>query len=192
MEAALKWGLILALAGISTVTCKLITSDDGSANTIASAKFESGEISGWNADENLFPKGFVRFTTSDMVSLVNGGAAEYVAKGMSEGFRQDLKKGEQTYQSWVMDFGTKANAEDMYNTKVQQYSSDKETAGSYPETKSFVKSSMYGYDGYAIFGKYLVVIWLDGFGANKSEAKNMAVEFLETIEQKITELKLLS
>ena len=91
-----------------------------------------------------------------------------------------------------MDFGTVANAEDMYSSKLQQFASDKEAAGSYPETEAFVKPSLYGYDGYAIFGKYMVVVWLDGFGANKSEAKNKTIEFLQTIEQKINELGLLS
>jgi hypothetical protein len=37
----------------------------------------------------------------------------------------------------------------------------------------------------------MVVIWLDGYGSNKSEAKKNAVEFLETIEQKLKNLKLL-
>lgn len=191
MNTLLKWGTLLVSTGLIMVACRVTSDDGGSANTISSAKFENGEISGWNWDEATYPKGFVTFDATDMVTLVNGGAAEYADKGLSEGFCQELIKGEQTYRSWVMDFGTEANAKELYNTKSQQYASVKEAAGSYPETKAFVKSTQYGYDGFAIFGKYIVLLWLDGFGTSKSEAKERTVEFLQTIEQKIKELGLL-
>lgn len=190
MNRVIKWGVAVVLAGLTLVVCKVTSSEEGSADTIYSAKFESGEVSGWNSDETYFTDGYVKFTASDMVGLVNGGAEEYIAKGMSEGFRQDMAKGDQTYQSWILDFGTAENALDMYNTKVQQFASTKETAGNYPETKAFVTPSAYGYDGYAVFGKFMVVLWLDGFGANKGEAKDKTVDFMETIESKIAELNL--
>lgn len=189
MKTAFKWGTVLVLAGLTLVTCKVVNNDEGSANTINSAKFENGEISGWN---EITPKGLIPFTASDMVVQVNGGAQEYINKGLSLGFQQEMVNGEQSYRSWIMDFGTEANAQNMYNSKVDYFTSDKEVAGSYPETKAFVRPSQTGYDGYAIFGRYMVSIWLDGFGANKSEGKNKTLEFLQTIEQKIKELGLLS
>jgi hypothetical protein len=116
----------------------------GECQHVHSAKFEDGEFSGWNADDSKFPNGFVKFNSSDMVNLVNGGAADYVAKGMSEGFQQDMAKGDLTYRSWVMDFGTEANAKEMYNSQIQQLASVKEAAGSYPETVAFWNKSYMG------------------------------------------------
>ncbi len=191
MKTILKWGTLLVSTGLIMLSCRVTSDEGGRASTLESAKFENGEISGWNCDEATYPKGFVKFSAANMVQLVNGGAAEYADKGLTEGFCQEMIKGEQTYRSWVMDFGTEANAKELYNTKLQQYASVKEAAGSYQETKAFVKSSQYGYDGFAVFGKYIVLLWLDGFGTNKSEAKERTVEFLQTIEQKIKELGLL-
>ena len=167
----MKLAVALISAGLVIVACRVTSSEEGSANTVHSAKFEDGEFSGWNADDSKFPNGFVKFNSSDMVNLVNGGAADYVAKGMSEGFQQDMAKGDLTYRSWVMDFGTEANAKEMYNSQIQQLASVKEAAGSYPETVAFLEQKLYGYDGYAVFGKYMVVIWLDGYGSNKSRLK---------------------
>jgi hypothetical protein len=78
----------------------------------------------------------------------------------------------------------------MYNTKIQQFASEKETATPYSENKAFVRPTLSGYEGYAVFGKFMIWITLDGYGANKSEGKSKTIEFLQTIEQKIKELKL--
>jgi len=191
MKNALKLAVALVSAGLIVVACRVTSSEEGGANTIYSTKFENGEMSGWNADDTKYPDGFVKFSSSDMIDLVNGEAANYVAKGMSEGFQQEMAKGEQTYRAWIMDFGTEANAKEIYNSKIQQYASDKEKTDSYPETSAFLKPDLYGYSGYAIFGRYMVVIWLDGYGTNKSEAKNNANDFLKTIEQKLKNSNLL-
>ncbi|HEX2957059.1 MAG TPA: hypothetical protein VHO70_09500 [Chitinispirillaceae bacterium] len=193
MKAVLNWGTVLVYAGIIMVACRVTSDDDGGTATLSLAKFENGEISGWNANPEANPKaknGIAAFNASDMLDMVNGGAPAYTAKGMLEGFEQNMIKGEQLYKSWVMDFGTEAHAKEMYDSKVQEFSNEDST-GSYPIAKAFVRSSDYGYDGYAIFGRYMVVLWLDGFGANLSEAKNKTIEFLQTIEMKLKELKLI-
>lgn len=194
MKTVLKLGTILALTALVMIACKVVNNENNSANTLTSAKFESGEISGWVYDESENPQGFVKYTASDMVVQVNGGANEYIEKGMSEGFRQMLKKGDvQTYRSWVMDFGTEANARAMYKSMYDKWVSDREPASSYNmENQAFVRPTQTGYDGYAVFGKHMVWIQLDGYGTNLSEGKSKTIEFLQTIEQKFKELGLVS
>ncbi|HEX2957051.1 MAG TPA: hypothetical protein VHO70_09460 [Chitinispirillaceae bacterium] len=195
MKAILNWGTVLVSAGLIMVACRVTSDDDGGTAKLSSAKFEDGEISGWNTDEEANTKathGIAEFGASNMIAMINGGAGEYANKGLSEGFAQYMKKGvEQTYVSWIMDFGTEANAKLMYDDRIQQFASEKEVTTSFPETKSFLRQILYGYDGYAIFGKYMVWVSLDGFGANKGQAKNEVVAFLLTIEQKLKDLKLL-
>ena len=145
-------------------------------------KFENGEVSGWTEAEE---QGYVEFTASDMYSLINGGAQEFIDKGMVKGFQQQMEKGDHMYRSYLMDFGTAENADAMFEAKAQDYASTIEVAGSYPDTTAFVQPNAYGYSGYAHFGRYMVVLMFDGYGNEKSQAKTDAVGFLQTIETKI-------
>lgn len=183
MNAVLKFGIGLVVSGLAFVFCNT----QEASYTMYDLRFEDGELSGWNEVDD---KGYLKFTSSDMYKTVNGGAKEYEVKGLSEGFYQNMANGEKTYESYVMDFGSADNAKEMYDTKLKALSASKEDASGFSEDEAFIEPSLYGYNGYAIFGNLMVVIWLDNYGANKSEAKNNIVEFLKTIEKKISDLDL--
>ena len=99
------------------------------------------------------------------------------------------KNTERVYKGWVMDFGTEDKAVEMYNILLTKKASSKEAAGSYAESVAFLAQENYGYMGNAHFGKYVLWMQFDGYGANKSEAKNNLLGFLTTIEDKIAGMK---
>lgn len=151
---------------------------------LSGLRIMEGEISGWseNADQ-----GYIEFTSQNMYELLNGGAQEYVAKGMSKGFYQNKINGDKTFTYWLMDFRTIDNAEEMYSDRLQANSASKETAGDFSDDEAFITPSMYGYNGYAVFEHLMVVIWLDGYDANRNEAKNDIVNFLKVIKMKVAD-----
>lgn len=187
-----KWIKIIALTAsvaiLGSIACKVVD-DDGDANTMAQLKIENGEVTGWNTVAGN--SGFIEFIPSTMDAKVNGGASEYINKGLVEGFEQNMQKDgtERTYRSWIIDFGTAEKAAVMFNEKVNKYQSTKEAAGSYAATTAFIVPTDYGYDAYANFTHYYVWMSFDSYGTNKSEAKNNALGFLAMTQGKIETMK---
>lgn len=169
------------------VFCKIVENQD-STNTIGVLRIENEEITGWNESES---DGYIPFNSSNMVDLVNGGAPAYVAKGLVEGFEQNMakKNTERTYRGWVMDYGTPENAVAMYTEKLTENSSAKEVTSTFAESAVFLIPGTYGYEGYANFEKYVIWMNFDNYGANKSEAKNNLLGFIGVVKGKINSMK---
>ena len=180
MRSVVRFGSGLVILGLILVFC----SDE--TYTIYDLRFEDGAISGWIENTE---KGYVKFTSTDMFGLVNGGAKLFIDKGMNEGFAQYMHKDEKLFESWIMDFGTADKAKVMYDDRLNFYENE-EDAGSYSQDMAFVRPDGYGYTGFAIFGNLMIYITLSEYGTNKSEAKNNMIEFFQTYDKKIQELGL--
>ena len=168
------------LSEIDSITFEF---DEQPGSEIGKLRLTNGVVAGWS-ENTEYP--YTTFTASNLFNLINGGAQEFVDRGMKEGFRQGMTNGpDKTFTSLVMDFGTAENALNMYTLKLQQFMGTKETAGAFPENQAFVNTSTSGYEAYGVFGNVMVVIWMDGYGTDKSEAKADAVLFLEAYKNKI-------
>ena len=181
--------IVAVCLGVSAILtlCQLTKNEEGGSLPIESARIEDNDVQSWTEEKEL-----IKFNSNNMYDLVNGGAVEYIDNGMIEGFQQKMGKAGTGYYfiEWLMDFGSAENASEMYTKKLNQFQSSKEAAGDFPESVAFLDNGLlYGYDAYAHFGKYFLWLNFDGYGANKSEAKQNAIGFLIVIKSKIDALQ---
>ncbi len=173
----------LALS-FSMIFCELTDPGDGNESVqLEQLKFEDNEVSGWA----LGGRGYIPFNSSNMFGLVNGGADIYINGGLLEGFEQNMDRAGTafTFRMWIMDFGTAEKATEMYNSRKDEFTT-REAAGSLSEDVAFIDASgLYGRDGYAHFGKYVIQIAFSGYSGKLNQAKDDAIGFLEAIKAKL-------
>lgn len=175
----------VCLSVILFMSCKLVEDSGESSQGVNALRLSSGDISPWAEDNS---GGFITFTASNMQKLVNGGAPQYVEKGLVAGFEQRMSNGSKTAKLLILDFGTEANAVSMY-TKTDNENSDKTASGTYPQTVAQLdNSAMSGVTAIAHFGKYYMELAFTNY-SDKSESRTTANSFVEVFEAKIGELK---
>ncbi len=175
--------LSVILSGIWS--CKLVEDSGESSQGVNALRLASGDISSWAEDQS---GGFISFTASNMQQLVNGGAPQYVEKGLVAGFEQRMSNGSKAVKLLILDFGTEANAVAMY-TKKDSENSDKSDVGTYPQSVAQLdNSAMDGVTAIAHFGKYFMELAFTGY-TDKSESRATAKSFVEVFEVNISDLK---
>jgi hypothetical protein len=162
----------------------MVADTDGSSQGVDALRLAATDISPWT---EAAAGGFIAFTASNMTTLVNGGAPQYIDKGLVSGFEQNMANGTKTAKIWVTDFGTASNASAMYAQKDTE-NGNKTKAKNFELTVAELDNSpLDGVVAYAHFGKYYLELTFSI--SDKSEAGTTASNFIEVFNAKIDALK---
>ncbi len=165
--------------------CNRVSVEEEEAQlNVTQLALESNDIQQWVEEEDGYN---VYKTSEELYQLIDGGADEYLNRGLVEGFQQRLTRTETGYSAtiMVMDFGTIEKAANMY-----QYFSSRISpvvkAGNYNSSVAVIDPSpLDGCIGYAHFKQFYIELSLMGYGAEKSEAYNNTARFIEIFQAKI-------
>ena len=185
---SLRNAAIFGLVMISLlVMCKVVgDDDDNGTRTVTALRIAEGDVTQWQ-EEN---QGYRAYTQDNLFDIINGGADQYISRGLIEGFQQILEISGSDFSATflVMDMNSDANAKTMFDFKADAVST-KETAGTFSESAAVIDIGfLSGCTAYAHFGKYYLELSFTGYASNKSEAKNNAVSFLEIFKDKIDKM----
>lgn len=177
---------VVSVALLFGVSCKLVEDEGESSQGVNALRLANSDVSPWTENAS---EGFKAFKASNMFALINGGAQNYIDKGMVAGFQQNMAGGgEKTAKLLVLDFGTEASASAMYSY-TDNANEDKLNAGDYPQTVAQLDNSpSSGVVAIAHFGKYYMELSFTGYN-DKSESRITAASFVEVFEEKISLLK---
>lgn len=154
-----------------------------STTPIDSMIFASAEISPWKADSVAYYQG------TALYNGIDGGAGQYLDQGLIETAIQTLVNNASpsndslNCKAYIMDFGTSANATNMFDT-VMSKAVDKKTFTSFPSTiAGFDDSPLVGIIAYAHFDRFFFQMDLEGY-SDKTKAINDADKFLTILKSK--------
>jgi hypothetical protein len=181
-------GGVYFLVCISFITyrCDRVSTEEVESQvTLTQLLIEENDVQQWTQDAD----GYTTYKTStELYALINGGADEYINRGMLEGFQQLMSRSGTDYAArvMVMNFGTIAKADDIYNFRTSQVSPTVK-AGDYGAATAILDPApLTGCNGYARFRQYYLEFGFTGYGSEKSEAYNNAALFMEMFVAKIT------
>jgi hypothetical protein len=185
---SLRNAAIFGLLAVSLlVVCKIVGDEEASGDrTVASLAIKDGDVTNWK-EEN---QGYRPYTQDNFFDIINGGADEYINRGLIEGFQQILVISGSDYTATflIMDMNSDANAKSMFDFKADA-ASTKEAAGNYSESTAVIDAGfLSGCTAYAHFEKFYLELLFTGYASNLSEAKNNAVSFLEIFKNKIDKM----
>ncbi|MBN1758762.1 MAG: hypothetical protein JW863_10610 [Chitinispirillaceae bacterium] len=124
------------------------------------------QIAGWREDKGSFMK----FGPEKLFELINGGAPEYIDRGMVRGFVQRLSgPGSASVELFTEDFGSHENAGEMVQIKKQ----DRDTLISLPDFDTATVAVIPLIGAFVVYGaidRYYFEITLSGLGSSGSEA----------------------
>ena len=124
------------------------------------------QIAGWQEDKD----GFARFNHEKLFDLINGGAPEYIDRGMLGGFVQRLSgPGNATVELFTEDFGTRENAAEMVKVKTEDGDSIITLPGFDAETVRIVPA-IGACVAYGAIDRFYFEVTLSGAGSGGKEA----------------------
>ncbi len=178
---------------IMFVTCKVvfINDDSGQKNiTVSMLKVINGDISNWKMAQA--PDSFTLWTAANFYDDINGGLEVYTDRGPieiadmhlvgpigSDGVQNVLEK-----RSFIMDYGTEANAIEEFNFMKSQNSADAFSFDEYGKNTAFAVPILGGIIAYAHFKKFYIELKFTGF-SDQPNAVRTAIQFLSFFESKI-------
>lgn len=117
-----------------------------------------GQVSGWNEEK----KAFVKFNGEKLFELIDGGAPQYIDKGLQVGIFQRLANAKgATIELYAEDFGSPSNAQAMYAEKIQNLSGVQPLAG-FDSTRISYSTVIGGYQVYACMDRFYFELTLMG------------------------------
>lgn len=175
---------ILAGVILILISCKLVEDTGGSGKSVYSLKLGSGDISPWVQIDD----GFKEFKPATAFDVINGGADEYVANGLVEGFFQTLSNSDKFAEMKIMDLSSTSNATAMYKIK-NKIIGDKSPSGNYNDSIAAIDNApLSGVVAYAHFDKYYIELDYTGYDS-KTDARTAAANFIQVFDAKIDALK---
>jgi hypothetical protein len=144
--------------------------------------FTNAEISPWKNDTVAY------FQGTALYNGIDGGAGQYLDQGLIETAIQSLNDASPSNDSlnckaYIMDFGTSANAGNMFDT-VMSKAVDKKAFTSFPVSVAGLDDSpLVGIIAYAHFGRFFFQLDLEGY-SDKTKAIDDAEKFLTILKSK--------
>lgn len=177
--------MLRGINGVSLLVCisfilwrcdRVSTVEVESQVTLTQLLIEENDVQQWTQDAD----GYSTYKTADeLYGLINGGAEEYLNRGMIEGFQQNMSRSGTDYAArvMVMDFGTIEKAVDFYNFKTSQISPTVKAGDYTPSIAVLDPAPLTGCYGYARFRQFYLEFGFTGYGSEKNEAYNNAARY---------------
>jgi hypothetical protein len=180
-----SWPITLGLAVIASllIACPSSNSPEP-AVPLASMIFTDAEISPWKQESVAYYQ-----DSAALFNGIDGGAGQYLDKGLIETAKQVLVKGSSlsndslNCEARIMDFGTSANATTMFNTMMSN-AVDKKAFASFPNSVAGLDyQPLTGIGAYAHFGRFFFQLDLQGYN-DKTKVIDDAERFLTILKSK--------
>jgi hypothetical protein len=176
------------------VGCKLVLIEDKiegqKASNVRMLKVTNSDISNWKMAASA--DSFTLWTAANFYDDVDGGIEVYTDRGLIEladlhlmgPIGSDGTQNELAVHSFIMDFGTEANAIDEYSFQKTRYSADAFDIPEYGNKVAFARPVLGGITVYAHFKKFYFELNFVGF-SDQNQAVATALQFLGLFEMKI-------
>jgi hypothetical protein len=159
-------------------------------NNVRMLKVTNTDISNWKMAQAA--DSFTLWTAANFYDDVDGGIEVYTDRGLIEladihligPIGSDGVQNELSAHSFIMDFGTEANALEEYNFQKTRWSADAFDISGYNNKIAFAKPILGGITVYAHFKKFYFELTFAGFSDQK-QAESTAIQFLGLFEMKI-------
>jgi hypothetical protein len=185
-------GALLFFA-LAFCTCNLIFIENvanAKATSVSQLKISGTEISNWKLASSA--DSFTLWTAANFYDDVDGGIEKYLNDGMIEvadihmigPIGSDGSQNSIAAHSFIMDYGTEANAINIFNYQTTFYSADAFKLPGYPLTTAFAKADIGGITAIAHFKKFYFELVFSGF-SDQTEAAKTAAQFLGLFRSKI-------
>jgi hypothetical protein len=192
---SLKTAGLTAFLFVFILSCNLVlVEDEGGgaqqkATNVRMLKFTNTDISNWKMAPSA--DSFTLWTAANFYDDVDGGIEVYTDRGLIEladihliGPAGSEGLNEIPVHSFIMDFGTEANALEEYNFQKTRYSADAFDIPKYGNKVAFAKPILGGITVYAHFRKFYLEISFIGFD-NQNLSVSTATQFLGLFQMKI-------
>lgn len=158
----------------------MLFSSEASAKVKVKKLLVTTQISSWIEQKEITKK----FPAQGLFDIINGGAVEYIDRGLLEGIHQQFtNKDGKTVEVFVEDFGVAEKAGAMLDAKKQSLSEIKQlTAPS--GMKCFASKAIGAVVVIASLEHFYIEMTVSGF-SDDSESKNVAAAFLDHYQQRI-------
>jgi hypothetical protein len=145
--------------------------------------FANNAISGWQQETGSDPYAYWTGAGTDLNALIDGGSEDYTSRGCLLAMYQTLVGPDpQSCRVVAMDFGTEANATDMF-TYEQQHTSASIPIPSYDTSVAVAYSVISGITVYAHIKAAYFELQLTGYSDNAT-ATQVATQFLDILKAK--------
>jgi hypothetical protein len=144
--------------------------------SLADLRISTDEVSGWTEGD------YEEFEAdSSLFGIINGGAPAYIDRGLIRGFVQELSgDGNHVVTGmFAMDFGTSANADDMYAYKFLNNVYNKIEIPGFAEEVAVGSRALGVVQVYFHYRKYYFEFAIGGYGADLDPAAADASLFLD-------------
>jgi hypothetical protein len=189
----LKTGSLVAFF-LLVLSCNLVMVNDEiegqKGNNVRMLKVTNTDISNWKMAPSA--DSFTLWTAANFYDDVDGGIEVYTDRGLIEladlhllgPIGSDGVQNELALHSFIMDFGTEANAVDEYNFQRTRYSSDAFDIPEYSNKIAFARPVFGGVTVYAHFKKFYFELNFLGF-SDQNQAVATAMQFIGLFQTKI-------